>query len=216
MSFTYSLSLSHPLSFFLAEVFPFFAELQTGSDNGVFSHKVKLFSATRSAPNVWERTYYRINPTSLLLETTEVASYYCSVSYKRTFWRFSYATRCSYDLCLFFNLVGKQQCYGIDNDHGGQLRRPFPRRQIPLRVSPPLLRVGEHCSPRQRLPRKRFCFFFVCVAEATTVRDVRRNELLRTAQPCRCGNLRQAARLASYYRPPDAVLQIPDAAVQTI
>ncbi|CAI8011194.1 hypothetical protein GBAR_LOCUS7263, partial [Geodia barretti] len=54
-----------------AEVFPFFAELQTGTDNGVFSNKVKLFSATRSAPNVWERTYYRLDPTSLILETSE-------------------------------------------------------------------------------------------------------------------------------------------------
>ena len=61
-----------------AEVFPFFAELQTGTDNGVFSHKVKLFSATRSAPNVWERTYYRIDPISLILETTEV--YYYAIS----------------------------------------------------------------------------------------------------------------------------------------
>ena len=56
-----------------AEVFPFFAELQTGAANGVFSHKVKIFSASRSAPSVWERTYYRIDPTSLLLETTEVS-----------------------------------------------------------------------------------------------------------------------------------------------
>ena len=56
----------------LAEVFPFYAELMADGENGVFSHKVKLFSASRSAPDVWQRTYYRINPTSLLLETTEV------------------------------------------------------------------------------------------------------------------------------------------------
>ena len=58
--------------FLSADVFPFYAELQTDTDKGVFSNKVKLFSASESASNTWDKTYYKLNHTSLLMETTEV------------------------------------------------------------------------------------------------------------------------------------------------
>lgn len=60
------------LFFLSTEVLPFYAELQTDTDNGVFNDKVKIFSATQSEPNVWVKTYYGVNPTTFLLETTEV------------------------------------------------------------------------------------------------------------------------------------------------
>ena len=89
------------IHFLLAEVFPFYAELMADGENGVFSHKVKLFSASRSAPDVWQRTYYRINPTSLLLETTEVCWIIgsfpvtsCEIKRSRHFIRFHNSLHC--------------------------------------------------------------------------------------------------------------------------
>ena len=51
---------------------PFYAELQTDTDKGVFTNKVKLFFASESATNGWNKMYYKLNQTTLLLDTTGV------------------------------------------------------------------------------------------------------------------------------------------------